>query len=74
MEYMRVCVQASASSLSSDKQAFCHITSPLFQAEYRPETWIGVTFRVCYVYIVLFLALLSFGVVFCSTSRSVFIG
>ncbi len=28
----------------------------------------------CYVYIVLFLALLSFGVPFCSASRSVFIG
>ncbi len=33
-----------------------------------------VTFRVCFAYIVLFLALLSFCVPFCSTSRSVFIG
>ncbi len=33
-----------------------------------------VTFRVCFGYIVLFLALLSFCVPFCSTSRSVFIG
>ncbi len=33
-----------------------------------------VTFRVCFGYSVLFLALLSFCVPFCSTSRSVFIG
>ncbi len=50
----------------------CFIST--LRQKYIYYTCIIVTFRVCFVYIVLFLALLSYCVPFCSTSRSVFIG